>query len=248
MWKRREPSLRASGYVSWIQEVGYGLASPLYDLLVWWTLLPLGGESTCRREFARWLRTEPGQRVASLCCGTGATERAILDHEPTVAITGVDLGASQIGRAQRMTPSGRIDYRVADASSTGLPAHAFERVLIVAALHEMPRELRMRVLREAVRLCTDDGFVLAVEHARIPSVFSRTVRGLWWFTWLPGNPEVATSRDLQRRGLASEMSETGLEILARHTTRPPWLEGILGKPRSPATARRALAAHRGRER
>jgi hypothetical protein len=97
-------------------------------------------------------------------------------------------------------------------------------------------ELRLRVLREAVRLCVADGLVLAVEHARVPSVLSRAIRGFWWFAWLPGNPEVTTSRELQRRGLANEMAEAGLEIVARHTTHPAWLEGVLGTPRRPVGA------------
>ena len=58
--------LRASGYVSRLEEIWYGQASPLYDWMTWWCFLPLGGERRCRREFVRWLDLHPGQRVLSL--------------------------------------------------------------------------------------------------------------------------------------------------------------------------------------
>ena len=229
--EEKRPGLRPSGYASRIYEIGYGIDSPLYDLTVWWGLLPLGGQAACRAEITRWFAIEPGQRVASLCCGTGSMERAILEAVPNLEITGIDLGAGQIARACRKDPSGRIDYRVGNASRTGLADAGFDRVVIAFALHEMPRDLRLDVLREARRICKPDGRVIAVEHGAPRSAASRLLRALWWFFWLPGNPEYATSRDLQRHGLRSEMEEAGLEIVDRRMTRPDWIEGVIGQPR-----------------
>ncbi|MCH8961192.1 MAG: methyltransferase domain-containing protein [Bacteroidetes bacterium] len=222
-----EPRLRPSGYASRLYEIGYGSAAPFYDLIVWWGSLPLGGEKTCRRLFARWLDPQPGQRVVSLCCGTGSMERALLERTSEIEITAIDLGAGQLARARRKDPAGRIDYRVGDASDTGLPEACFDRVMITLALHEMPRSLRLSVLMEARRLCTPGGRVLAIEHARPEKTPSRLGRALWWFFWVPGNPEVPTSRDLQQHGLDNEMREAGLTVEARFMTRPDWIEGIV---------------------
>ena len=124
----------AAGYSSRFLAWAYAVASPLYDLIVWWGFLPLGGERSCRREFVRWLRLEPGMRVASLCCGTGTMERAILDDAAEVRITGVDLGAGQLARARKTRSDPRLDYRMADATATGLESGAYDRVLIALAL------------------------------------------------------------------------------------------------------------------
>lgn len=226
----RLPGLRPSGYVSRWEEFWYGLSGPFYDALVWWCFLPLGGERPCRRAFVDWLEVGAGHAVLSLCCGTGTQERALLDLVPDARITGIDLGTGQVATARRKGASLPIDYRVGDASDTGLPTAHFDRVLVCLALHEMPRALRLAVLREAARLCKPEGRVLAVEHARVESRASAVVRALWWFAWLPGNPEVATTRDLQRRGLANEMGEAGLHVLERHATRPEWIEGVLAAP------------------
>ena len=99
--------------------------------------------------------------------------------------------------------------RMPDVAATGLPSGSFDRVVIVLALHEMPRAVRLAVLREAARLCRPAGRVVAVEHARPRSAASRFFQGLWWFFWLPGNPEAVTSRDMTRRGLDNEMRESG---------------------------------------
>lgn len=221
-----------TGYSSRFLSLAYALASPLYDLIVWWGFLPLGGERACRREFARWLELRPGLRVASLCCGTGSMERAMLAEERELSITGIDLGRGQIARARKKNRGAGVDYTLGDATRTGLPSGSFDRVLIGLALHEMPRSTRLAVLREASRLCAPDGRVLAVEHGRPVTRASRLLRGLWWFFWIPGNPEVPTSRDLQQHGLDNEMVECGLTVLDRHTTHPDWIEAFLAMPRA----------------
>jgi ubiquinone/menaquinone biosynthesis C-methylase UbiE len=227
---RNGSALRPSGYASRFYEFSYAVASPLYDLVVWWGFLPLGGEAAVRREFTRWIDPAPGLEIASLCCGTGSMERAMLQAEPALRITGVDLGRGQIARARRKDRSGRIEYRVGNAADTGLPEARFDRVVITLALHEMPRELRLRVLREAARICRPEGRVVAIEHGRPPGASSRLFQALWWFFWIPRNPEVATSRDLQRRGLANEMRECGLRPLERHATDRDWIEGFVASP------------------
>ena len=92
------------------------------------------------------------------------------------------------------------------------------------------------MLREARRLCAPGGRVLAVEHGRPKRRSARLLRALWWFFWIPGNPELSTSRDLQTHGLDDEMRESGLEVLERHATRPDWIEAFLATPRQDASA------------
>lgn len=219
-----------AGYSSRFLAWAYAAASPLYDLVVWWGFLPLGGERHCRRTFARWLRLEPGMRVASLCCGTGSMERAILAEAPEVEITGVDLGTGQLARARRLGGDPRLTWLRADATATGLESGAYDRVLIALALHEMTRPLRLAVLREARRLCASDGRVVAIEHGRPSTRGARLLRALWWFFWIPGNPELPTSRDLQARGLDREMAECHLRVEWHETTRPDWIEAFRAAP------------------
>jgi len=224
------PSVRPSGYLSRSEEIWYGMSGPFYDLLTWWCFLPLGGEKACRKEFVSWFDAEPGQKVLSLCCGTGTTERALVEAVPSAGVTAMDLGTGQVETAKRKDRAGRIDFRVGDASDTGMRANMFDRVLIILALHEMPRDRRRVVLKEAARVCRPGGRVIAIEHALPTRIWMRLSRAFWWFSWLPGNPEIKTTWDLQRNGLAHEMGQTGLKFVRRHTTTPAWIEGVVAEP------------------
>lgn len=194
--------------------------------------------------FARWLRLEPGMRIVSLCCGTGTMERAILAEAPEVRITGVDLGKGQLARAQKMSSDPRLSYLQLDATATGLERGDYDRVLISFALHEMTRPIRLAVLREARRLCAADGRVVAIEHGRPATRRARLLRAFWWFFWIPGNPEVATSRDLRARGLDREMAECDLEVRWHETTSPDWIEGFGSAPMAAAQRTWRPAAQR----
>ena len=227
-------ALRPSGYPSRIYERLYGSAGPWYDLVVGWGMFPLGGDRACRRAFAAWCDVQPGQRVVSLCCGTGNSERAILERTPDAELIGIDLGPGQIARARRKTQRagtpGSPRFETGDATATGLPRASRDRVLVGLCLHEMPRELRRRVLAEAARLCRPGGKVIAIEHHRARGRLARAGQWLWWLYWLPGNPEAVTSLDLQRSGLDREMEQAGLRILERHYTRPDWVQGLVAEP------------------
>jgi ubiquinone/menaquinone biosynthesis C-methylase UbiE len=223
-------TVRPSGYVSRLQEIWYGLSGPLYDVMTWWCFLPLGGEKACRKQFVDWFDVKAGHQVLSLCCGTGTTECAVIRAMPSARITAIDLGSGQIARAKRKDCQGLVDYRVGNASDTGFGPRTFDRVLITLALHEIPRQLRVAILREAARVCRPSGRVIAIEHAPASSRLSRLVRSLWWFGWVPGNPESSTTKDLQRRGLANELKEAGLCVIKRYATRPEWIEGIVAEP------------------
>jgi ubiquinone/menaquinone biosynthesis C-methylase UbiE len=179
---------------------------------------------------ARWLEPSDGQRILSLCCGTGAPDRAILEQAPHARIVGVDLGRGQLARARRKDPTGRIDYRHGNAADTGLESESFDRVLIVGALHEMPRALRHAVLTEARRVCRRDGRVLAVEPCQTRTRWSAFLRSACLFLWVPGNPEAASTHDLIAHGLERELRDAGFEVLARHVTPLDWFEGLLARP------------------
>ena len=109
------------------------------------------------QEVRRLVRMKPDYHVLSLCCGTGTTERALIRSIPSAHVTAIDLGSGQITMAKQKDRTGLVDYRVSDASDTGFGPRTFDRVLITLALHEMPRQLRMSILREAACVCRPNG-------------------------------------------------------------------------------------------
>ena len=108
-------------------------------------------------------------------------------------------------------PTAGVPLLGADASKLPFPDGAFDSVFIPHAIHEMPRDLRLAVLREASRVCRRDGRVVVLELDQPSRPWLRWLIGLWFFYWVPPplNFETRTRRDLQRRGLVREVSEAG---------------------------------------
>ncbi len=99
--------------------------------------------------------------VASLCarheraldCGTGNGQAAIELAEHFESVVGIDASEAQISNA---TPHPSIQYRVARADQTGLPAQSIDLVISAQALHwfDIPR-----FFDEAKRVLRGDGAI-----------------------------------------------------------------------------------------
>jgi len=190
--------------------------SRYYDLLVKWCFLPLGGERKVRRALAEEVELRPGDRILDMGCGTGGTTFALAAKAgPRATVKGIDLSRGQIRRARRKNRFGNVELLVGEASATGFPAAAFDRVVIAHLLHERPRPRRMDVLREARRLLASGGGVTVLELDTPPDLAWRLLLAFWWFYWLPFNFETPTRRDMLRWGVEEEVREAGFKEVAK---------------------------------
>jgi ubiquinone/menaquinone biosynthesis C-methylase UbiE len=184
--------------------------SRCYDLLIKWYFLPLGGEHRVRSEQVKAAGLREGSAVLDMCCGTGGATLAIAEQiGPEATIVGIDLSAGQIERARRKNRFANVDFLVGDAADTGFEEGQFDCVVIPYALHEMARDERLRVLKEARRVLADGGELAIVEMDTPPGLLNRLLVGFWAFYWVPFNPETRTRRDMLRHGLETEVREAG---------------------------------------
>jgi demethylmenaquinone methyltransferase/2-methoxy-6-polyprenyl-1,4-benzoquinol methylase len=183
-----------------------------YDLALRWFLWPFGGEAHFRREMLQPLDFSPEERILDLCCGTGSCTLAIRAKAGEGAtIVGADLSIGQLRQATRKARRQNLFFVEADAAETPLPSGHFDTVVIPHALHEMPRQTRIDVLREASRVARPGGRVVVLELDDPPRLWRRLLLGLWLGYWLPFpiNFENPTRRDMVRRGVICEMREAG---------------------------------------
>ncbi len=187
-----------------------------YDLLVRWCFLLFGGEATVRRGLLESVPLPAGARVLDLCCGTGGATRFIAERvRGTGRVIAVDLSAGQVWRAARKSGMGDVRFAVMDATRTGFSNAAFECVVIPHALHEMQRAERLAVLAEAARLLAPGGTLAVQEMDTPPGMGWRLIRAVWWFHWVPFNPEQPTLRDMLAHGLDTEVREAGFADVAK---------------------------------
>ncbi len=110
---------------------------------------------------------ETGARVLDIGCGTGALAFRVAPR--AAEVVGVDLSPAMVAYAnRRLRERGteNVSFVVGDAATAlaGRPAASFDVATMVLVLHEIPGEVRVRVLRDAARLARR---VLCLDY-RIP--------------------------------------------------------------------------------
>ena len=107
-----------------------------------------------RALFAHIASISPAQQLA-LDCATGNGQAALALAQFFTEVIAIDASARQIASAQ---PNERVEYRVASAEASGLPASSCDAIVVSQALHWFDLEA---FYAEASRLLKSEG-ILAV--------------------------------------------------------------------------------------
>jgi demethylmenaquinone methyltransferase/2-methoxy-6-polyprenyl-1,4-benzoquinol methylase len=175
-----------------------------------WCFFPFGGEKKVRTKLISKVNFNKDKNILDMCCGTGNTTFTIAQKvNNDVLITGIDLSEGQIKIAKKKNYYQNIKFEVMDATKTVFPDNAFNKIIIPHAIHEMNRETRLIVLKEAYRILKKAGTIILLEMDNPPNIFIKILIGFIWFYWLPFNFETPTRRDMLKHGLENEVKEAG---------------------------------------
>ena len=186
----------------------YPLFAPFYDLVA----SPL---HSLRRAVVEQAALPPGARVLDVATGTGAQALAFAPRAREVV--GLDLSEAmlRIARAKNRFP--QVRFVQGDATRLPWPDSDFDASCISFGLHEMPSEVRTRVLGELSRVTRPDGKVVVVDYA-LPE--SRP------FAWLAVHMISLYERDhyadFVRSDLGAALEQAGLTVISRR----PALRGV----------------------
>ncbi|MBY9021374.1 MAG: class I SAM-dependent methyltransferase [Candidatus Lokiarchaeota archaeon] len=129
--------------------------------------LSIIGEKTLRETVLNLILPHVKRKdmILDLCCGTGTLTTMLTDLVYSdCTIIGVDLSEGQIFQAVQKNFYPNLKFKVMDASDLRFSAESFNIVLISAALHEMDKDLRIRVLQEVHRVLRNEGFLFIFDH------------------------------------------------------------------------------------
>jgi len=143
-----------------------GIISKLYDRSLK-IGLSLFGENALRNQVIDLVSPLINQNdsILDLCCGTGTLTVMLAKLiYSDCKIIGVDLSDGQIFEANKKNTYLNVDFKVMDASKLKFASESFHVVLISAALHEMNKSLRVRVLQEVHRVLKKNGFFIIFDH------------------------------------------------------------------------------------
>lgn len=86
------------------------------------------------------LDVRPGGHVLDLCCGTGASTRALLARHPEVRVTAADASAGMLAEARRRLADERVRWMRADAMdprASGIEG-PFDAIFMAYGIRNMP--------------------------------------------------------------------------------------------------------------
>lgn len=162
--------------------------------------------SPLRKKAAAFLALKPPAKILDVATGTGAQayELAKLGYD----VTGIDLSPEMLNRAKmKIKPDLRLSFRQADATKLPFRTNSFDASSVSLALHDMPYEIDILVLKEMKRVTKNNGEILIVDYME---------PGKHWVAKL-SHPlillyETPNYAPFIRRGLDAILKDAGLRI------------------------------------
>jgi demethylmenaquinone methyltransferase / 2-methoxy-6-polyprenyl-1,4-benzoquinol methylase len=101
-------------------------------------------------------------KVLDVATGTGQQAFAFANYGHDV--TGVDLTESMLAIARKHNKNGFAKFEVGDTTHLRFEGNTFDISCISFALHDMPVNIREKVLREMVRVTKPKGVIMIVDY------------------------------------------------------------------------------------
>ena len=179
--------------------------------------LPFDGEKKCREKLFEGVEFGTNEKILDMCCGTGGTAFLIAEKsDDGCEIIGINLSSGQLSKAKKKNTYTNVLFKEGNLTNTKFIEGFFDKVFISFALHEMKRDERLDVLKEAKRVLKDYGKLIIFEIDEPKSNLRKLFIYFWFFYWLPLNPETPTRKDLQKHKLTNEIKEVGFNIILKN--------------------------------
>ena len=170
-------------------------------------------------------------------CGPGETDRLLKGRVRSLA--GVDVASGMLERARRSNPW--AEYRDYSAGEP-LPFEqgTFDVSFAICVFHHVPREQRISLVEEMIRVCRPGGLVVLFEHNPLNPLTRKAVRGCEF----DRDAELLTRREASRLLAEAGLSPRGryIEFFTRDSRLLRGVESRLGW--LPLGAQYAVFAHR----
>ncbi|MFH1312457.1 MAG: methyltransferase domain-containing protein [Candidatus Eisenbacteria bacterium] len=219
------PEYYRTTYESW-----YGWLSYVYDPFVRSMLFLInggfGGERRLRQQAIDWLAPGSGERILDICSGTGTLTIMIGKQMAGQGeVVGVEVSPAQLRVARKKRRPAGVSFVQADAQDIPLPDAGFDKAIIFGALHELPREVRRKVLSEAFRVLKPSGGLVVTEHNNPDSKWKRSIFAFGERF----NPEYPTYKDMLECGVLTEIENAGFRVIKTRTAAWDFFQTILAQ-------------------
>jgi len=133
----------------------FDFLAPFYNIMT----LPL----VClRNQVVDIANAGKGSTVLDVATGTG--QQAFAFAKRGYDVTAVDLTESMLVIARKHNNGGLVEFEVADATHLRFEANSFDVSCVSFALHDMPPNIREKVLQGMVRVTKPNGIIVIVDY------------------------------------------------------------------------------------
>jgi ubiquinone/menaquinone biosynthesis C-methylase UbiE len=125
-------------------------------------------ESLFKARLVEQARSEPGQRVLDLGCGTGTLALLVKARQPAADVVGLDADPEMLDQARSKAEQAGVELRLDEGFSTELPYpdSSFDRVLSTLFFHHLDLESKRRSAREIARVLDTGGELHVADWGR----------------------------------------------------------------------------------
>ena len=117
-----------------------------------------------RKRIGILLKEAGSKNILDVACGTGT--QAISLAEEGFQVTGIDLSTAMLKRAEmKANKIHKIRFLCEDATQMRFKDGSFDATTISFALHDMPHEIRTKVLKEMERVTKKGGHIIIADYA-----------------------------------------------------------------------------------
>ncbi len=130
--------------------------SGIYDIVA----LPL---ATVRKKVVKLAGATGGAEILDIATGTG--KQAFAFAKKGYKVTGIDLSEDMLKIARKNNKYKNLKLEVGDATRLPFEDNKFDVSCVSFALHDMPSEIREKVVGEMVRVTKSGGIIVAADYA-----------------------------------------------------------------------------------
>lgn len=157
----------------YIPAMHYHWLTPLYDVLVEWTL----PDRRFKEHLLRQAGIQAGETILDLGCGTGTLALLVKSAHPDAEVIGLDMDPQILRIARRKTreAGAEIALHLGTAASLPYPDRSVDRVLSSFVLHHLSKADKQRAAAEVFRILRPGGELHVLDFGKPHNAYALLV-------------------------------------------------------------------------